>query len=638
MDHETLKRWSLASPLVAERALAERDFSAVARRAPTPDEIRRLEALGNSMVPGTELRVPETFDPEWIVGCRFEGRVELSPFGSGAPGEPGAPADRPGLYHSLLRDCRIGEDACVSRCGRVERVFVGQGAVLEGVGRLAMTGASSRFGNDLELFNEPLYSRSLRAVAELPFEWAVRATGPDAGGERSAEFEQALRSASGAWAQGIESTFAYVGPGTTIRATPVVEDAWIGANVEIDGAGTIRSSTIWGDSHAPVFAGDGAVLRGALIGPGCRVADQSVVRDSLLIEAVQVGDQAIVKGSLIAPNVRLGECEVNDSLLGPFTTALHHALVIAAWWPEGRGNIGYGANVGSNHTGRAPDQEIWPGEGVFFGLGCNVKLPANFRDAPYSLIATGTDTSPQKVAFPFSLISKPSEFPEGLDRTLNEIRPGWSLLHNAYGLERQERNQFARNRARRTVLTPGVFRLELSGLLEAARARLVDAARDGASRYSEAQIPGLGGNFLTEEARRRGIEAYAFGLSLIAARSLQRGLDRLEAGDDGADARERLVRAFRFAARTLGITEPEPLILATLRIEEQWLTRVVSSKSRDDRRGTAVIDDYADRHVAAARDPLVLEARADFERRRSRVRRDLANLACAGAARADAPA
>lgn len=37
--------------------------------------------------------------------------------------------------------------------------------------------------------------------------------------------------------------------------------------------------------------------------------------------------------------------------------------------PPHTGNVAYGAKVGSNHTGRAADQEAVLGEGVFFGLG-----------------------------------------------------------------------------------------------------------------------------------------------------------------------------------------------------------------------------------------------------------------------------
>jgi hypothetical protein len=431
------------------------------------------------------------------------------------------------------------------------------------------------------------------------------------------EFEEGLFAAAEVYAGRFRSSTAYVGPGVQLRATPVVESCWIGEGVRIDGAGTLRNSTFLGDAEAPTFIGDGAQVHDSLVGPGTRVGDQSLVRGCYLVEAVDVGDQAIVKRSLIGPNARLGECEINDSFLGPFVTALHHSLVIAAWWPEGRGNVGYGANVGSNHTGRAPDQEIWPGEGVFFGLGCNIKLPSNFRAAPYSLIATGADTLPQRVEFPFSLISKPSTLPDEANRTLTEIQPGWSLVNNAYGLERQERNQIGRNQARRTKLMTSVFRSELAPLLEAARARLADGARDHTDFYTAQEIPGLGKSFLSEAARRKGIEAYAFGLSLIASRNLLRAIDALEANLGSAEARSTYAQALKFAARMLGSSEPASLIKASLRIEGDWLERVIDSKSRDDRRGRQVLDDYAERHVESDSDPLIIAIRENLEQRRS---------------------
>ena len=70
-------------------------------------------------------------------------------------------------------------------------------------------------------------------------------------------------------------------------------------------------------------------------------------------------------------------------------------LCEVALWFEGKGNIGYGANIGSNHTGRLPDQECIPGEGIFFGLGCNVKYPCNLRRSPYSIVASGITLLPQ---------------------------------------------------------------------------------------------------------------------------------------------------------------------------------------------------------------------------------------------------
>ncbi len=616
MDVETLNSWSQSSALVASRIEVERAFKAIERTPVTPEQIEALTRAGNDAENWAQVLVPRDFDPGRIVGCRFEGRVELGDLRGERLDRSG---DRIGLFHSTFRDCQVDDGVSISRCGRVDRVFVGRGAVLEGVGRLCASGESSRFGNDLELFAEPLYSRRLRAVAELPFDWAVRATGSDGEGVRPVEFEKQLFFACEAYADRFQSSIMFVGPGVQIRATVVVENCWIGEGVTIDGAGTLRNSTVWSERGATTLVADGAEVHDSMIGPGCTIRDQSLVRGCLLVETVSVGDQAIVKRSLIGPNARLGECEINDSFLGPFVTALHHSLVIAAWWPEGRGNIGYGANVGSNHTGRAPDQEIWPGEGVFFGLGCNIKLPSNFRGAPYTLIATGADTLPQKVEFPFSLISKPSMFPEDINRTLTEIQPGWSLAHNAYGLERQERNQRSRNRAARTELTTFLFRSELAPLLETARARLVEGARDHGDFYTSEQIQGIGRSFMSEAARRKGVEAYAFGLSLIASRSLLRSIDALEPDPGSASAREAVARALRFAGPMFGSSEPESLIKASLRIERDWLERVMESKSRDDRRGRQVLDDYAERHVEAKSDPLILALSDELESRRGRI-------------------
>lgn len=91
----------------------------------------------------------------------------------------------------------------------------------------------------------------------------------------------------------------------------------------------------------------------------------------------------------------------------------------AALWFDGKGNIGYGANIGSNHTGRLPDQECIPGEGVFFGLGCNIKYPCNLHNAPYTIVASGTTLLPQRVDMPFSLINLPTKVHAGISPAMN---------------------------------------------------------------------------------------------------------------------------------------------------------------------------------------------------------------------------
>lgn len=96
---------------------------------------------------------------------------------------------------------------------------------------------------------------------------------------------------------------------------------------------------------------------------GAHVDQMAIVEEAVLCEHSHVDKHGKLLGSLLGANSGVSEGEVSASLVGPFVGFHHQALLIAAMWPAGKGNVGYGANVGSNHTSKAPDQEIRPGEG-----------------------------------------------------------------------------------------------------------------------------------------------------------------------------------------------------------------------------------------------------------------------------------
>jgi hypothetical protein len=228
----------------------------------------------------------------------------------------------------------------------------------------------------------------------------------------------------------------------------------------------------------------------------------------------------MVSQSVIGPNTHVAKGEITASLVGPFLGFHHQALLISALWPEGIGNIGYGANVGSNHTGKKPDQEIRPGEGNFFGLGCSVKFPANFEDSPYSLFATGVTTLPQRLAFPFSLINQPASIIAELGPAINEIVPGWMWSDNAYALVRRSYKLIDSDKARRhrfavdpeTSLPAGFFTGRMFAPEMAWRViracRALAAAPKGKDFLLEEDVPGLGKNFLRTKKLAASIAAY----------------------------------------------------------------------------------------------------------------------------------
>ena len=186
-------------------------------------------------------------------------------------------------------------------------------------------------------------------------------------------------------------------------------------------------------------------------------------------------------------------------MVGPFVGFHHQALLIACFWPSGKGNIGYGANVGSNHTLKAPDQELWPGEGCFFGLGVCIKYPSNFVDAPYTVFATGITTLPQTLTMPFSLVNGPGEAVPSLSPAFNEISPGWVLSDALFSVLRNDDKFAKRNKATRNRISPDVFRPDTVDMLSVAcerleaaegRATLVDAS--GLPVFTDKEVPGIG--------------------------------------------------------------------------------------------------------------------------------------------------
>jgi hypothetical protein len=324
--------------------------------------------------------------------------------------------------------------------------------------------------------------------------------------------------------------------------------------------------------------------------------------------------------------------------------------------------------VGSNHTSRAPDQEIFCGEGMFFGLGVNIKFPADFSGAPYSVIATGVDTSPQKVEFPFSLIRQPPVRPDGVPGYCNEIIPAWVLSDNLYMALRNQDKYEKRDRAMRTRFDYNVFRPEIMDMVRAARDRLRAARDDGSEGaaadavaagavagaavgraagavagaspdeaagsaaaagrkqiYTADDIPGLGQNFLQEKKRQAAINAYTFCLEYYCLDGLRKRIEELPASGrkpaqpisavhrrevasiyttKTADARWEHQRGLLINEGYTGRT-PAQNLERLIAILEKMAEDMLRAKRKDDVRGAEIIPDYKDSAVQAGDDEFI---------------------------------
>ncbi|MBI3333100.1 MAG: DUF4954 family protein [Candidatus Omnitrophica bacterium] len=615
----------------------------------SPVQIRALKAQGNRAEDWKKVRVGAGFDAARVVGCQFAGPVLLSGF-SGSVEVDGV-ALPTGLSNSTLSSCVIGKNALIRNVRLLNRSVVGEGAVLFDVGTLTAgaggsaatrpgeaggpSGAASASGSraaagEGEAFANGLLcliavetgGREIQLFAELTVEgaWVLsRSRGDRVLLESYAKGVESYRKA-------VTSPCNVIGPSSRILHTPRVSGIFLGAGGVIDGAAFVSDATVLSSAGEPSRICEGAIVKSSILQWGCEAASGAIVDSSLLTEHSHVERHGKVTHSILGPNTGVAEGEVTSALLGPFVGFHHQSLLIAALWPEGKGNVAYGANIGSNHTAKAPDQEIWPGEGTFFGLGVNVKFPTDLTRSPYSIIASCVNMLPQRVEFPFSLINTPAAALPGISPAYNELIPAWVLSDNIYMVKRNEGKYMKRNKAKRSRFEFEVFRPEIVDLMLDARRRLeVPQTKEV---YTSKEIRGLGKNYLLEPSRSKGVETYTFYVRYYALLGLKRELEIGGASGsvDGAQSllkaksasprweHERRVLLEEFPQGTL----PE-LLKELIRMQERIARDVQTSKEKDDRRGAEVIEDYADAHKPAAEDSFVKETRAATEKLKKEV-------------------
>jgi Domain of unknown function (DUF4954) len=581
-----------------------------------PSEIETLIAQGNTCEAWARVRVvsESALTPIQlgeIRQSRFEGDVVITPpVGEGIDAQ--GRVWKYGIRHSLVRDCFIGQ-ACIEGVGRLERYVVEDRAIIAHVSLMTCaqairftlgqvihpgdeTGSRSLWFWDgldlgtceLSLALSPGEQRTFAAQVKAGAVGAVQA-----GGKMSGELPAAI--------------FGRVGRQARIIATRIVQDTWVGDGANIEGASLVSGSALLSSVERPCRIGAEARIIDSMLQAGCAVDAGGSVRRSLLLEASGVGESGKVIESVLGPNTHVEKGEATACLVGPFVGFHHQALLIAAIWPEGRGNVAYGANVGSNHTGKKPDQEIRPGEGMFFGLGCTVKFPANFSEAPYSLIASGVVTLPQRLRYPFSLVMAPSFMPSAETQGLNEIRPGFMWSDNLYALARNSFKYADRDKSVAHTLKPvplpgGLVRDGFFGgrlFMPDIAAKVAEAyvslrnlnSPTGSSLFLPKTLPGLGKNALRANFLESARQAYAQYLKVLLLRW----------GAEPAIWADAALRDKHCGAALAALVLPNDLTWRDQMGDWRGILlslpdAVAASLERDDRRGQGIFDDYGAFH------------------------------------------
>ena len=591
--------------LARVRKIRERTSSAVAL---TPEQQDALIANNCSAEDWRRMRVSPNFIPERVHRVHFFGDCEIGAFTGQAQVGEGVVIPT-GIYDCQLMDCIVEDDACILRVGTLAHTYVGVGVVIANCNLVSCSGTTA-FGNNMEMpISIEVGGREVHSFAELTIPIAESV----AKNRHDSMLLSSYRAFCDQFAAAATCNFSIIEAGAHVTNCSKLVDVYVGPGARIDNTTLVQRATVLADADEPTHVGDGAWVRDSIVQHGVHVASMAIVDKSVLCEYSCVERQGKVLQSIIGPNTSIAEGEVTASLVGPFVGFHHQSLLIAAMWPEGKGNIGSGANVGSNHTSKAPDQEIWPGEGAFFGLGVNIKYPTDLTAAPYCIFATAVNALPQRIEFPFSLINSPTRTHEGVSPAYNEILPAWVLSDDIYLVMRNQSKYSSRNKARRSVIETEVFRPSIIDLMRDARVRLQQVP-EVKHLYTDLDIAGLGKNFLMEQTRRAAVEAYTFYIRYYALRGFYQQAEKTLAGEPSCDIREVLARQadnFRWqherdvlSQEFPGLDAPE-LFYQLSQHQEKVARDVQASKERDDNRGMRIISDYRDAHAPASQDKFV---------------------------------
>ncbi|CAM9258645.1 unnamed protein product [Ectocarpus fasciculatus] len=509
-------------------------------RGLTSEEVRELEVHGNWATDWSLVRVAKgggsvkttgSIAAGRVRGCVFHGPVQLGDFSGDIILPVAEQYSQPcGLYNSTLSWCVVGDGALVKGCHAMTRCVVGPGAAVincglvscsqQPPGRVASSsnsssGGSCSFANGIAVTVGPeTRGRELACYATMPLAEAAAA----AADRSSPEAVKEHRLAVDAYAELARCGATVIGSGAVVMSCSRVVDVFIGANAQLESC-AVENATILSTAEEPSRVTCGSSVTSSLLQHGVTVDRGCIVSDSVLMEHSHVDNHGKLTHSVLGPDSGVGAGECLHCLVGPFVGFHHQSLLIATVWPLGRGNVGYGANVGSNHTSRQADQEIWPGEGVFFGLSTVIKFPANYSESPFSVIGSGVTCLPQRVAFPFCLINSQEQAGlPGVSPGLNHLRPGWVLSESMYMVIRSEdkyrrRAKARQEHSRRNRVDWPVFRPSMMRLMADARARLVAAGLNKREIYvGDRGVAGLGKNYMTEASRLEGIATYTLHL------------------------------------------------------------------------------------------------------------------------------
>ncbi len=337
----------------------------------TEQELAVLSANGCTAADWSEISVSEGFDPKYVRGVHFGGRIRLGANGA-AIHLPGGVVRRSGIYRAALYDCTVGDGVLIANVGRyIARYDLADRVVVENVGEIICTGDTT-FGNGVQaaVVNEsggrevPVFDGLTAQIAYVIAMYRHRHLTIERLNEIIRQEVESRRADRGT-----------IGEGSRIVNTLSTVDVRIGEEAVVEGALSLRNGTINSTVDAPTYVGAGVTASDFIAACASRIDTGSMIKKCFIGEGVLIENGFSAENSLFFANSHCNHGEACSVFAGPYTVSHHRAtLLIAGYFLFF--NAGSGANQSNHMYKSGPVHQGIHLRGCKFASDAYVLLPA----------------------------------------------------------------------------------------------------------------------------------------------------------------------------------------------------------------------------------------------------------------------
>ena len=537
-------------------------------------EIMSMEQMGNRCSDWSKIKVSDDFHPESYINNTLIGANYLG-FQQGVI-KIGGREIACGVKNSTLKHCHVESSVSIQQVNWMESIFFSSGSRCWNVGvfehkeRFWMQHFELSVGSEVNGRVLTVFPEMDPRQAELMLKFS----------EEKPELPHS------------QIHFSIVSNHVEIENVKCIQHVYLGSGTIVQGASELKHVTTLSELDEPVFIGTNVSVIRSILQWGCKCDRGAQLERAFLFEYSSVDQNGMMSDSCLGSNSHVAKGEITACFVGPFVGMHHQSLLIGTIWPEGKGNVGYGANVGSNHTGRAPDQEFWAGEGEFFGLSSSIKFPAYHREASYSIIATGVTLPPSKLELPFSLIT-PSSNEDGDVHGELELIPAWMLTSNRYSLVRSAWKIRTRNKSKRYTFESNY--LNRRSVLAILKALDFLESLPNQPIIHKSDLDLLPGIFIKQANVNKAIEVYRECLELFFSKADLENPENLVLFDQ---------------SKLTSVPDLERISV----LKQKELDLAIFSFQKDRIRGKQMTPDYDHYHPLAESDPCLMELKKEIEK------------------------